>query len=160
MPEQLECFSQRITATLLEEIKKKDDIRVILLYNSLPDEVNTHSLIKELHDKGIKVLLPTIVGEELELHEYVSASEMTLSSSFNIQESKGPLFDDYSKIDLAIIPGMGFTADGKRLGRGKGFYDRLLPHLQCPLYGLAFPFQIFSDIPTESHDVKMDYVIS
>lgn len=144
---------------MLEQILEKDDIRVVLLYHSLPDEVNTHSLIRELRQKGKKVILPTVVGDELELHEYVDDSSLALSSSYNIQESNGPLLSDYESIDLAIIPGMAFTVAGDRLGRGKGYYDRLLPHLSCPLWGLAFDFQIVEEIPVEPHDIRMDRVI-
>lgn len=108
---------------------------------------------------GKMVLLPTVVGDELELHEYLDEKAFSTSPSFDIQESTGPLFTDYAKIDLAIIPGMAFTPQGDRLGRGKGYYDRLLPQLTCPLIGLAFPFQMVDSIPTEDHDVKMDEVI-
>lgn len=153
-------ISKRITSKLLNRILEKDDINVVLLYHSLPDEVNTHSLIRDLHDNGKKVILPTVIGDDLELHEYVDDESFVLSSSFNIQESNGPLFTDYSSIDLAIIPGMAFTPDGVRLGRGKGYYDRLLPKISCPFWGLAFPFQIVNYIPAETHDVRMSDVLT
>ena len=54
---------------------------------------------------------------------------------------------------------MAFTPNGRRLGRGKGYYDRMLPKLKCPLIGLAFPFQIIDDMPCEPHDVSMNEVI-
>ena len=101
-----------------------------------------------------------MAGEELELHRYQGEQELAMGTSFGIQESIGPLFTDYEHIDLAIIPGMAFTPQGHRLGRGKGYYDRLLPHLHCPLIGLAFPFQILPSIPTESHDICMNEIIS
>ena len=178
--EELSALSHQLTATLLDRIKAYDEqctqynehfqllrklngachpIQVILLYHSLPDEVDTHDLIRTLHSMGKMVLLPTVVGDELELHEYLDENAFSTSLSFGIQESTGPLFTGYAKIDLAIIPGMAFTPQGDRLGRGKGYYDRLLPHLTCPLIGLAFPFQMVDSIPTEDHDVKMDEVI-
>ncbi len=132
---------------------------IVLLYHSLPDEVNTHQLIQSLsHSKTI--LLPTVVGDELELHLY-DEQTLTPDSTYGIMESKGVLFprERYEEIDIAIIPGMAFTTDGKRLGRGKGYYDRLLPQLKCPLIGLAFPFQIVEDIPCEAHDHRLDNVI-
>lgn len=105
-------------------------------------------------------MLPTVVGDTLQLHEYVNDQLLDTSATFGIQESQGPIFTDYTKIDLAVIPGMAFTLNGDRLGRGKGYYDRLLTHLTCPLVGLAFPFQIVDTIPTELHDRKVDEVIT
>lgn len=159
-PEQLVLMSRRITQAIANYIIKKDGINTILLYHSLADEVYTHDLIMQLREHGKTVLLPTIVGADLELHEYISNSSCHTENTYSIQESDGPLFNDYESIDLAIIPGMAFTKKGHRLGRGKGFYDRLLPKIKCPLLGLAFPFQIVDTIPCEEHDVLMSYVIS
>lgn len=159
-PEQLIAMSQSITSSLADYLKKKEGINTVLLYHSLPDEVFTHNLLKRLRANGKKVLLPTVTGADLELHEYLSDDNCHLEHSYNIKESDGPLFTDYASIDIAIIPGMAFTKRGHRLGRGKGYYDRLLPKLSCPLVGLAFPFQIVDSIPCEPHDVLMDYVIS
>ncbi len=132
----------------------------ILLYHSLPDEVATHDLIRILHSQGHTILLPTVNGDELTLHIYEGESSLATGTSFGIQESAGALFTDYQHIDLAIIPGMAFTHQGDRLGRGRGYYDRLLPHLSCPLIGLAFPFQLLPSIPCEAHDIRMTEVIT
>lgn len=157
--EELKTLSQSIARSVHKRIEREENCHTVLLYHSLPDEVCTHQLIPLLAAEGVTVLLPTIAGDELELHQYTGLQDMGLSSSFGIQESTGPLFTDYTLIDLAIIPGMAFTTEGHRLGRGKGFYDRLLPQLSCPLIGVAFPFQILSDIPVEPHDVCMAEVM-
>lgn len=130
----------------------------VLLYHSLADEVFTHFLVTEA-SKTKTVLLPTVVGDELELHEFAPSSS-THKGAFDICESDGPLFTDYSSIDLAVIPGMAFDHKGNRLGRGKGYYDRLLPKLCCPIIGLCFPFQYLDNIPVEEHDRRVDIVIS
>lgn len=153
-------MSLSIVLTLEQRLMKEDGYKTILLYHSLPDEVFTHQLIDNLFKIGKKVLLPTVVGNDLELHEYVGAHHCEISEQFSIKESNGPLFCEYDKIDIAIIPGMAFTNTGDRLGRGKGYYDRLLPKLKCPLLGLAFPFQVVDNIPCESHDVKMDEIVT
>lgn len=142
-----------------DSLPTEENRTTILLYHSLPDEVNTLPLIRQLHAEGHTVLLPTVVGSNLELHAYTGDTDLTTSANFGIAESTGPLFTDYTNIDLAIIPGMAFTPDGHRLGRGKGYYDRLLPQLSCKKIGLAFPFQIVDHIPCESHDIKMDMVV-
>lgn len=151
-------MSRPIVARLLDEIQARNP-QVVLLYHSLPDEVCTHPLLDTLILQNKTVLLPTIVGDDLELHEYVGKDAVASSAVYGIQESEGPLFVDYQNIGLAVVPGMAFTPSGDRLGRGKGFYDRLLPKLQCPLIGLAFPFQMLEHIPCEPHDIKMTRVI-
>ena len=62
--------------------------------------------------------------------------------------------------DIIIVPGLGFSKDGKRLGRGKGFYDRYLEHSSAVKIGIAFEMQISNDIPTDEHDVVMDFVVT
>jgi len=158
--DQFLSYSQSIKHSLLERIAREENCHTLLLYHSLPDEVYTHDLIQTLYAQGYTVLLPSVVGNNLTLHVYEGEQTMISGTSFGIQESQGTLSTDYSKIDLAIIPGMAFTEQGDRLGRGKGFYDRLLPQLHCPLIGIAFPFQILPSIPTEPHDIQMTEVIS
>lgn len=158
--EALSACSQSICHTLLERIKQEDGIHTILLYHSMPDEVDTHSLLQTLYNQGKTVLLPTVHGNELTLHVYEGDSFLHTGSSYGIQESIGSLFTDYAHIDLAIIPGMAFTPHGNRLGRGKGYYDRLLPRLNCPLIGIAFPFQLLPFIPCEVHDIRMTEVLT
>ena len=158
--EQLQSYSQSIKGALLERITKEENCQTILLYHSLPDEVNTHDLIRILYAQGYTILLPTVVGCNLTLHVYEGEDTMNIGLAYGIQESLGKLFTEYSHIDLAIIPGMAFTQQGDRLGRGKGYYDRLLPQLTCPLIGIAFPFQLVPTIPTESHDIQMTEIIT
>lgn len=130
----------------------------VLLYHALPDEVNTHELIHRY--AGTKrILLPAVEGESLSLHVY-DEKEGTRRGAFHIQEAKGPLFSAYEQINLAVIPGMAFDAAGHRLGRGKGYYDRLLPQLACPTIGLCFSFQLVHGVPTDAHDRKVDRVLS
>lgn len=133
---------------------------VILMYYSLPDEVNTHSAINTLVTKGKTVLLPVVVShDEMELRVYKSEKDME-TGFFNIMEPVGELFTDYEQIDVAVIPGMGFDTQGNRLGRGKGYYDRFLskhPHIYR--IGVCYDFQKLPGIPTDEHDIKMNEVV-
>lgn len=124
--------------------------QTVLLYHALPDEVDT-TLLLTCTDKHI--LLPVVVGDDLELREYQGE---TCEGAFHIQEPVGKVFTDYEKIDLAIIPGMAFDREGHRLGRGKGYYDRLLPRLtHAYRLGICFPFQRLDAVPCEEHDIAM-----
>ena len=62
--------------------------------------------------------------------------------------------------NIIIVPGLGFSTDGKRLGRGKGFYDRYLEKSSAIKIGIAFEMQIKADIPTDPHDVVMNFVVT
>ena len=81
-------------------------------------------------------------------------------STYGILEPTGDEFTDFSKIDLAIVPGMSFDLNLNRLGRGKGYYDKLLSKLDTYLIGVCFSFQLREEITIEPHDLPMNCVIS
>lgn len=139
----------------------------ILLYWSLPDEVSTHQLVHDLNAAGKVVLLPRVVSDtDMTLHRFTSTNDMEIGA-YGILEPSG---DTVSTAELntlalqgkalAIIPGMAFDDKGNRLGRGKGYYDRLLAHLPA-LYriGLCYPFQLLPSVPTQPSDVTMNEII-
>ena len=83
----------------------------------------------------------------------ISLEKLTLSPSLS------------QKRVLMLVPGLAFTTDGKRLGRGKGFYDRFITRLRktgahVTLAGFCFPCQIVSDLPVDAHDERMDVVFT
>lgn len=133
----------------------------VLLYCALPDEVSLRQLIEHAIAEQKQVILPVVNGETLLLRQY-DPKHMAIQGRFQIEEptAEAPLFTQTSALDLAIIPGRGFTATGARMGRGKGFYDRLLPQLKCPKWGVAFDCQILEELPTDPWDVPMDRVIA
>lgn len=69
-------------------------------------------------------------------------------------------FTNYASIDLAVIPGVAFDRSGNRLGRGKGYYDRLLPHIFAYKVGICFSFQLVEDIPTREFDARVDEILT
>lgn len=152
--------SENICQLLFNHINKSN-ARTVLLYSSLPDEVDICILTDKLKTSGIKVLMPVICGSDLELRVFDGENNMRREPSFGILEPQGSLFLDYLSIDVAIVPGMAFDMSGNRLGRGKGYYDRLLSRLSnAELIGVCFDFQLLPEIPTEEHDIKMDRVIT
>lgn len=133
--------------------------KTVLLYHSLSDEVNSHQFIEEWCLKK-QLLLPVVVGEELELRLFQNMNELKIGS-FGIAEPTGPLFTDYAKIDFVAVPGMAFDRNGHRLGRGKGYYDRLLPKLtNAYKAGICFPYQVVDEVPVEPTDITMDGIIT
>lgn len=124
--EEREALSREVTAKLVAT-PQWQQARTVLLYHSLPDEVATHDLISEALAAGKRVLLPVVVGDDLELR-FLPTPDALREGAFHILEPTGAPFTDYAAIDLAVIPGVAFTPDGRRLGRGRGYYDRLLSH--------------------------------
>lgn len=130
--------------------------QTVLLYFSMNDEVHTHAFIEKW--SGLKtILLPVVTGDLLELRVYTGNNGMA-TNLYGIPEPQGEAFTDYKQIDLAIIPGVAFDRNGNRLGRGKGYYDRLLPLIKAPKIGICFPFQLIEEIPTEAFDISMNIV--
>ena len=72
---------------------------------------------------------------------------------------EAPLLSDYSRLDLVVVPGVAFSSDGKRLGRGKSFYDRFLPLVpRAAFVGVCYPCQVVEQIPADPWDIGMNIV--
>ena len=96
----------------------------------------------------------------LQLRRYEGPQSMQ-ENPFHILEPTGQPFTEYTKISVAVIPGMSFDAQGNRLGRGKGYYDRFLKQLPHTYkIGLCFDFQRAEQVPVEADDIPVDEVIS
>jgi 5-formyltetrahydrofolate cyclo-ligase len=143
----------------VESLTRFRDARIVLAYWSLPDEVGTHDFIVKWATKK-KMVLPVVVGDTLELREFNGLSELVTGTSFGIQEPKTGNIVDPKHIDFAIIPGIAFDAKCNRLGRGKGYYDRILKQTRVFKVAVGFDFQIFDSIPVASLDVPVDIVVT
>lgn len=136
--------------------------KTVLLYYPLPDEVDVRPLLDLLVQQGKQVILPKVVSDsDLTLHPYKSNEDLE-PGAFGIMEPTSTEIspDDIEDTAVAIIPGMAFDTKGHRLGRGKGYYDRLLSRLPY-IYkiGICFYFQLMESIPTDRHDIVMDEII-
>lgn len=163
--EQLMAMSEKISAGLLAE-QRVLEANCILAYFPLPDEVSIVNVIDALVSQGKTVLLPEVVSDtEMILREYHSGKDLK-AGAFGILEPTGKPFCNYEQIDVALVPGMAFDRNGNRLGRGKGYYDRFFDAVEAQagripyLLGVAFPFQMFDEIPHDEHDKMMDKVLT
>ncbi len=141
----------------LEENNLFIESKTVMLYSSLPDEVQTHDFLEKWrHEK--KIILPTVVGDDIIPVELSEETEFAVGD-FNILEPQNKPYDgDY---DLIVVPGVAFDRNGNRIGRGKGYYDRFLcKHLNVKRIGICFDFQLVENVPTEDNDIKMDEIIS
>jgi len=153
---QLEELSLPVVARLCPLLR---DASVVLAYYSLPDEVCTHALLGELVAAGKTVLLPRVVDDAtMELCRYNGEADLR-EGTFHILEPVGERFTDMNLIDTVLVPGMAFDARGHRLGRGKGYYDRLLSSLTCRKIGVCFDFQKVAEVPVDTYDVAVDIIV-
>ncbi|MCR4920120.1 MAG: 5-formyltetrahydrofolate cyclo-ligase [Bacteroidaceae bacterium] len=152
-----EAQSLRLCRTVLAS-SRWAEAGVVLLYHALPDEVDTRLLLDEGLRQGKTLLLPSVQADGSLLLRRFDGS--TCGGAFGIQEAQGSLFDNLEAIDLVIVPGMAFDPQGHRLGRGGGYYDRLLCHMPAYRIGVCFPWQLVSEVPCEPHDMVMDEVVS
>ena len=157
----LAVMSEEITNRVLASAEWQK-AGTLLLFYPLADEVDVRPLIQEAFQSGKQVLLPVCKGEELELHLYEGEESLRMGV-YGIMEPTGPAFPEgnYDEIQLAIIPGMAFDRAGHRLGRGKGYYDRLLPKLKnARKVGICWAFQLLDEVPNDPHDISVHEVIA
>lgn len=128
----------------------------ILLYNALPDELPTDCMLEGWANSK-ELFLPVVAGDNLIIKRY--NKELLKVGAFGILEPTGEEID-FNIIDLIVVPGVAFDRNLNRLGRGKGFYDKLLANSNAYLVGVGYDMQIVDCIATEPHDVKMNCIIT
>ena len=144
----------------LEQLPEWDAARVVLLYWSMADEVQTHDFVNRWYKDKV-LLLPCVDGDDLVLRQYTGPECLVAGEQFGIGEPTGPIWTDLDAIQIIIVPGVAFDRSGNRMGRGRGFYDRMLKSTVGAIkIGIAYDFQMLDEIPVEPHDVKMDRIIT
>lgn len=131
--------------------------KIVMLYSSLPDEVNTQDFLSKWRNEK-RIILPTVVGDDI-IPVELSGDTSFAVGDFNILEPQNEPYN--GSYDLIVVPGVAFDRNGNRIGRGKGYYDRFLcKHLDVKRIGICFDFQLVDKVPTEDNDIKMDEIIS
>ena len=157
---------KKLLRSNLKEIKgiKKLSIDIIKIINNFIKNkivctyIHTDTEVEITNDLiGYKQLITSyLVSSDIELCLY---KEPFIKNALNILEPENPI--KIKEVDVFLVPGVAFTASGKRLGRGGGYYDKLLSKYPDTLkIGITFNERILQDLPTESHDISMDYVFT
>ena len=142
--------------------------RTAMFYVDVRTEVRTRQDLATALAHGKTIVVPWCNDQgELELFWLESMEDLALGM-YKILEPKPELRHlperqvDVKSLDIVMVPGVAFTREGARMGHGKGYYDKLLEHARpdAPLVALAFECQLFPEIPTQSHDVFMDKIIT
>ena len=146
--------------TSIPTLPRWQEARTIAAYAALPGEPDLHPF-DWLPTR--QLLLPRMDGANLVFHQITAPDQLIPGPHGVLQPDpqKCPAVDP-ATADLIFVPGLAFTSDGHRLGRGRGFYDRLLSTLpdSIPRIGVCFPLQLIDSIPREPHDESVDLVLS
>lgn len=164
-----ENYINDVSKNIFEKIKTMDiykQSKTVMIYVSFEDEVNTHKFISEMIKEGKKVVTPVCNYKDrtLTLAQTTKFPDGFQRTKFGILEipRKEAIPVDLKEIDMIITPGVAFTKIGKRLGYGAGFYDRLLLNKRkdTPTVCPVFKEFIFDDLPTDDHDVEVDFLVT
>jgi 5-formyltetrahydrofolate cyclo-ligase len=132
----------------------------VYAYASLKREAGTWEILRAVLSAGKRLALPRVSGEKMQFF-YVSDLAKLNPGAFGIPEPSAECMPAEEPEAVVLVPGMAFTKDGKRLGKGGGYYDRFSEkepdHL---LIGLAYGFQVHAALPTEAHDRKVDMLVT
>lgn len=152
----------RRSESVMEKVSALEAFRragVVLLYWSMADEVQTHSFVERWYREKT-VLLPCVDGNDLRLRQYTGPGCLVAGEQFGIGEPTGPEWTDLDAVELIVVPGVAFDRNGNRMGRGRGFYDRMLKSAHKAVkVGVCYSFQLLDSIPVEEFDVPMDHII-
>ncbi len=135
----------------------------VMAYWPLPAEPDIRALLQALNSHDKSVFLPVTKGKQIIPHRVTEFGNLQ-PSRLGVHEpehgSSTPF--PHGKLNLVILPGLAFTKDGERLGRGGGYYDRFLAKLagNTVKVGVAFERQMHRLIPTLDHDIAMDFVVT
>lgn len=129
----------------------------ILMYHSLADELSTRDFIDKWSSRK-SFFLPRVNGVNLDILPY-ERSRLALGA-FHIEEPTGDDIRDISDIELIVVPAVAYDRHGNRVGRGKGYYDRMLGDTKATKIGIAYDFQVVDEIDSDPHDVAVDIIIT
>lgn len=158
----------------LHQLDAYNNAQTVLSFLSMDDEISTDEITAGLIDSSKTLALPRISNNVMDfyiLRKDITLTEQIETGSYSIREPKQNLIKlshtDITPSCIVLVPGRAFTTDGKRLGRGKGFYDKYFHSFfssqKCtkPYFaGICYECQILTDLPCEDHDITMDCIVT
>lgn len=137
--------------------------RAVLLFFPVPSEPDIAPLLADALAAGKLLALPRFnaAANAYEAVRVCDPVRELATGPFQVREPVAACpVAPLNRLDLALVPGLGFDARGHRLGRGKGHYDRLLAGFTGMKIGVAFDFQIVTEVPREPHDIALAAVVT
>ncbi|HSI37138.1 MAG: 5-formyltetrahydrofolate cyclo-ligase [Phycisphaerae bacterium] len=164
MPEDQRHAKSVAACSFVAATPEFDAARVVMLYLSTPTEVDTSPLALKCWQAGKTVVVPKVSWDQRRMLpvEISSLTHQMTTGGPGVREPVDGQPIPVGFIDLVIVPGLGFTDKGFRIGRGMGFYDRFLAQgefigVSC---GLAFDEQVLPSIPVLDHDIPLSMLVT
>ena len=150
--EWLETTSARVVENF-QALAAFQSAKTVALYMAIGGEVNLETLFPTCWELGKRTCIP-VFNERSKLYEMaeIAADTPCRTGRYGIREPISPSLVSMDQIDLIAVPGVAFDPHGNRLGRGGGYYDRLLDGFAGNAAAVAFDFQILPRTPTDAHD--------
>jgi 5-formyltetrahydrofolate cyclo-ligase len=164
----LESISEAVRAVESIELRERlmaqiPSAHTILFFAPLPDEMDVWPMLELALATGTNCALPFFDAEK---NSYGAKLLKNLASDiivgkFGVREPAASCEEiPLNQFDLVLVPGLAFDLSGNRLGRGQGFYDRILAKASGIKCGVGYDFQLLKKIPTEPHDAKVDFIFT
>jgi 5-formyltetrahydrofolate cyclo-ligase len=153
------------TQKIIKRLAATDDFvyanKIHIYISNKAGEVDTRKVIDFALGWGKQIILPKFFKELRTFRRFQFTTWDDLEKNQDgYLEPKLSVDEDLSDIDLFIVPAVAISSFGQRVGQGGGHYDRLLRKAYAPKYVLAFEFQVFDNIETDIHDVRVDKIIT
>ena len=142
----------------LDKIFAFKNAKKIGVYYPIGSEIFTQDIIQELLSKGKEVFLPKVMGESMEFRKIIDFSSLE-PGNFDIMEPKEECPVD-NNLDVILVPTVGISQTGVRLGYGYGFYDRFLAKNKTVAISMTLEKQIIKNIPKSEHDIIMNWIVT
>jgi len=153
----IKISSRQIQANL-ERIEDYRNAKSIAFYYPIGSEVKTQDLMLKVLSLGKDVLLPKVQEDELDFRKITDLNSLE-KGSFDIMEPKDNC-EKSDKIDVIIVPTVGISVDGNRLGYGHGYYDRFLAKTDAVSIALTYEKQIIKSVPSTENDVTINWIVT
>ncbi len=161
-PQEKQRRDERITCAV-RSLPSYRENEWLLIYVSMPSEVDTRALIRQAWEDGKRVAVPRCIPQtrEMEFYEICSFEEL-VSGAFGVNE---PLPDQKRLVTdgqtgLCIVPALCYDTDGYRLGYGKGYYDRFLARFGGDVVGICYHDEVLPRLPRDPFDRAVDFVVT
>ena len=147
--------------SILKKLKKIGSFRnaqKIGSYYPIGSEILTQNIMQEALSEGKEVFLPKVIGKNIEFRKIENFSNLE-NGSFDIMEPRNECPID-NNLDVILVPTVGISPTGVRLGYGHGFYDRFLAENKIETISLTLEKQIIKNIPRSDHDVIINWIVT